>query len=112
MTSSGPEGRKTHNRTYYEKNKEVVLARNMATKRAISAYLRTIKEENPCMDCETFYPFFVMQFDHVRGIKLANLSNVANRGWSLKKVQAEIDKCDLVCCNCHSIRTYYRSNPE
>ena len=60
----------------------------------------------PCMDCGVRYPFWIMQFDHVRGKKEFNLSAVTGR--AEQKVKDEIAKCDIVCSNCHDDRTYKR----
>lgn len=49
----------------------------------------------------------VLEFDHVRGIKLANVSELIiaqNR----KHLWIEIAKCDVVCANCHRRRTAKR----
>lgn len=64
--------------------------------------IRSAKEQ-PCADCGVQYPYWVMQFDHVRGAKVANLSKC----WaSTGKILEEIGKCDIVCANCHANRTY------
>lgn len=64
-------------------------------------------KDAPCTDCGNKYPYWVMQFDHVRGVKVGDISRlVANR--QLKKALEEIKKCDLVCANCHADRTYKR----
>lgn len=58
------------------------------------------------MDCGGTFPVCAMEFDHVRGQKKFN---VPRRGRSYRAaypaVQAELAKCDVVCANCHSIRT-------
>jgi len=48
-----------------------------------------------------------MDLDHVRGTKEFKVSEAVQRayGLTLKRVQAEIAKCDVVCANCHRIRT-------
>jgi hypothetical protein len=48
-----------------------------------------------------------MDFDHRDpSQKEFNLGSEAIREmYSLEKLQAEIDKCDIVCANCHRIRT-------
>ncbi len=56
------------------------------------------------------FPVQVMQWDHKPGFeKLGNVS-AAFWGKSREEVVAEIAKCDLVCVNCHTIRTFTRSD--
>ena len=62
----------------------------------------------PCQDCNIQYPYWIMDFDHVRGDKLFNLGVGANK--SMTKLLAEIEKCDVVCANCHRNRSYARRN--
>lgn len=57
-----------------------------------------------CVDCGEA-DRRVLQFDH-RSDKVANVSWFLNRNW--EKALAEADKCDLVCANCHAIRTFER----
>ena len=60
----------------------------------------------PCADCGVRHPFWIMQFDHVRGKKEFELSDSSCR--ALQKVKDEIAKCDIVCSNCHADRSYKR----
>lgn len=62
----------------------------------------------PCMDCGNSYPSFVMDFDHVRGKKYCNISVLRRRSISWKRIESEIAKCDVVCANCHRLRTLAR----
>lgn len=68
----------------------------------------------PCVDCGKVYPPYVMHFDHVpgRGIKLFNIGAwTGGRTVStMESLLEEIAKCDLVCANCHAIRTWERSH--
>jgi len=52
-----------------------------------------------------------MDFDHVRGTKVANLGDVV-RDWSVHRLLVEAAKCDLVCANCHRNRTASRARGE
>ena len=63
-------------------------------------------KDRPCADCGIQYPYYVMQFDHVRGEKKFNIGG----GWnnSIEAILEEIDKCEVVCANCHAERTYQR----
>ncbi len=58
------------------------------------------------MDCGVYYPPFVMDFDHRDPTKkVSKISNLMRLG-SRQKLEAELAKCDLVCSNCHRIRTH------
>ena len=70
--------------------------------------LIALKRGKPCVDCNEVYPHYVMDFDHVRGEKLKNLSKLVNSTYTWRLVESEIEKCDLVCSNCHRIRTWNR----
>ena len=66
-------------------------------------------KNTPCFDCGQTFPPYVMQFDHRVGEeKLFNVGNGTMR--NKEKLLAEIKKCDIVCANCHFIRTYTRRN--
>lgn len=48
-----------------------------------------------------------MDFDHVRGDKISNISDMMGCfGWDA--IEQEIAKCDIVCANCHRERTWKR----
>jgi len=49
-----------------------------------------------------------MDFDHVRGEKVLSISAMVHKGFSWESILAEIAKCDVVCSNCHRIRTAAR----
>lgn len=64
----------------------------------------------PCTDCHQRYPYYVMDFDHVRGEKHHTLAHMSRKGmnWTLDVINDEIAKCEVVCSNCHRARTYHR----
>jgi hypothetical protein len=66
------------------------------------AYLNKLKD-GPCVDCGMQYPYYVMDFDHVRGEKTKPVSQLP-----MNKMDEEVKKCDLVCSNCHRERTQSR----
>lgn len=69
--------------------------------------VRKLKDA-PCVDCGIRYPDYVMQFDHIpeRGPKLGEINRLVCG--SLKRLLAEIEKCEVVCANCHYTRTHFR----
>jgi hypothetical protein len=68
-------------------------------------YIAQVKQDAACADCGGKFPPACMHFDHVpeRGPKLFNLGN---GDYSIEAIEAEIAKCDIVCANCHAVRTW------
>ena len=101
------------NKRYYSENKEKhranVARRNSEIRKSNTSFVREIKESTPCADCNIKYPYYVMDFDHLRD-KERNVSRMSHDSGSLDRIKAEIAKCELVCANCHRIRTYKRNN--
>jgi len=91
---------------WYPKNRQKHLGYLSNLKRKILAYINLVKSEGACSDCGYLgknYPQ-VLDFDH-RKDKKFNIGNCLSHTTSLKRVIEEIAKCDLVCANCHRIRT-------
>jgi bacterioferritin-associated ferredoxin len=57
-----------------------------------------------CIDCGETDPC-VLEFDHVNGIKDANISSMVRQGWGKQRMIAEIAKCVIRCANCYRRRT-------
>jgi len=70
--------------------------------------MRALKERASCADCKGAFPGYVMQWDHLPGQeKIADISRMAGRTRAV--VLAEVAKCELVCANCHAVRTARRA---
>lgn len=73
------------------------------------AEIQKYKAENPCVDCGGKYHPECMDFDHIGdGNKFEVISRMISGGYSEEKVKKEIEKCELVCSNCHRLRTFNR----
>lgn len=83
---------------------------HQAMAKANTAFLRTLKEALPCADCGKNFPHYVMEFDHVRGLKSFTVTSKAD--CSTKAMLSELDKCDIVCANCHKVREWSRRNAD
>lgn len=104
MSNRNKEAQARSAKRHYEANKEAVKARakkyttEVATVRN-RAYIKTYKESHPCLDCgET--DIVVLQFHH-QGDKDSNVSDSRVLGWSLTRLIVEIEKCIMLCANCH-----------
>lgn len=112
---------KRRQRRYYQRKyhtdkkhrKRVLISsvkRTKKVKRLAQKLVKKIKEATPCADCKRFFPYMCMDFDHVRGNKYRNVAQLQG-GWaSIKRLQEEIAKCEVVCACCHRVRTWKRQN--
>lgn len=102
---------KESRRKHYRNNKEAYLERTKAKKIRLQMMLREAKDK-PCMDCDVKYPYYVMDLDHRPDeVKLVDPSKLPSLG-SVRKLEQEIAKCDVVCSNCHRQRTFDRKSGE
>lgn len=87
------------------KDKVYEAARKKRNERVV--FLQEYKQSRGCADCKEMYPYWILEFDHVRGKKIANLSTMA-RTHNMEDLKKEVAKCDVVCGNCHKNRTWTR----
>ena len=73
-------------------------------------FVKDFKAGKSCHDCHNSFPPYVLDFDHVHGTKVAAISDLVAKGRSLEAINSEVQKCELVCANCHRIRTFKRRN--
>lgn len=96
-----------YSRSHYINNKEYYLNRNRQQKKRNRQTVREYKENSPCTDCKGNFPYYVMEFDH-REPELKSF-NIGKTDWgNMRPINAELEKCDLVCANCHKKRTHIR----
>lgn len=87
-----------------EREKDMHRARQRRRTAKNRVYLAEYKVSVGCVDCGYKENPVALQFDHVRGEKTRNLSQMGAK--SLERIITEIDKCEVRCANCHSIKTY------
>ncbi len=115
-----PDKVRSRNKAWYQKHAEEERARSRSYAKAHKEKRRTLAhakkasnkatvdalKEAPCVDCGSVYPSFCMDFDHLRDKRGKQLSHLYK--CSVLTVLAELKKCDLVCANCHRVRTENR----
>ena len=69
------------------------------TRQYVWEYLLT----HPCIECGESDPI-VLEFHH-RHAKDKAVSVMVAGGYPIAAIQAEIDKCDVLCANCHQRKT-------
>lgn len=97
---------KVYKDRHYADNRKAYVQRSAAQTARVRGEVAALKH-GPCADCGKAYPPYVMDFDHVRGEKRGDVAHLTGRV-SRGSLQEEIEKCDLVCANCHRERTFRR----
>ena len=101
--------RSAYKKEHYARNKQRYIdSARRRSKRIIaerSGYLLSFLREHPCVDCGEDDPL-VLEFDHLRDKEFSIGDGIRDRPWN--KVLAEIEKCEVVCANCHRRRTNRR----
>lgn len=117
MPSTRPQ--RPYNVRYYATHRQAELDRVKKRQQATLAFLRDLRRV-PCADCREVFPPHMMDFDH-RDPSKKSFPIAAGHAllMSRAKLIAEVEKCDVVCANCHALRTYAslmerrrRSTPE
>jgi hypothetical protein len=88
--------------------KTCMYQRTQGIKASVRKHIQAIKTATPCADCGICYPYYVMDFDHMRDKKF-NVARGTSAGWRLETIIDEVAKCEIVCANCHRMRTFRRS---
>lgn len=95
---------------WYPKNKKKHIGYINNIKKKIVNYIIDYKKRSKCLDCGLSGARCpeVLDFDHVNNDKKFNVSEFRHYTSGFNKVKKEISKCEIVCANCHRIRTMER----
>lgn len=94
-----------YDRERYQNGDKARKEKNKADRlEAVRSYLWELFSNSKCFDCGNRDPE-VMEFDHRDPSQKSFTISHMLRSYSLKRIQAEIAKCDIVCANCHRKRT-------
>lgn len=101
MTTNTPEQNKRYRKAYYARNKEQIKSEVKARKNKNKEWLREYKAGLVCSICGFDHPA-ALQFHH-RDPSTKDMDVSAAIGWSIDRLLKEIEKCDVLCANCHAI---------
>ena len=97
--------RKVFDAAYHQRNKERRLAQKKVLHLKFKEWYISLKSGKPCTDCGGTFPPTAMQWDHLPGTdKVGDLGTLWRRH-NKQLILDEIAKCELVCANCHAVRT-------
>jgi len=115
MAHKDPVRRKEYHAKYmkevwYPKNKEKHISYVRRNKRRVTEFIEQYKRARSCVDCGFSgreFPY-VLDFDHIDSsvVKKFNVGSWSHSVLSIEAIKREIEKCELVCANCHRKRTF------
>lgn len=106
MPYKNKEKQKEYQRQLYQKNKEKYVQRRNDARKDRRRYVDNKKKKSQCKICG-FKDYRALVYHHRDpSIKFASISNMGMRGFTYDKIEIEIEKCDLICANCHKIHNY------
>lgn len=99
---------RSYDQRYYAGNRESVLRRTSMQRLELRKWY-IARKAGACADCHELYHPVCMQFDHKPGtVKVDCVSDMVKALKPKSVIEEEIAKCELVCANCHALRTWTR----
>ena len=113
MPYKDPEKRKAYNKDYhkkwYHRNRSQRITQVKNRKKHIREWVRQLKEGMSCVKCglSGMENAWALEFHHKNHKdKDTIVSSLVSAGSSKKRIMAEINKCDVICSNCHRKEHY------
>lgn len=100
-------GKNAHERG--RRNIDILRKQRKERSDGMAEWFESLKDGQYCKDCNQPHPHWRLDFDHGSG-KLYKPGRLKNSLHSQELVKSEIAKCELVCSNCHRLRTKNRSS--
>lgn len=100
MPIKDDEKRRKYRREWYAKNKESERAHIKRRRIELKKWFQGYKKKLVCSVCGENHPATI-EFHHKFNNKEKNISLMVNDGYSTKRIMDEINKCLVLCSNCH-----------
>jgi 5-methylcytosine-specific restriction endonuclease McrA len=82
------------------------LSKNVRFRRRNQAMVAKIKLESGCNRCGYDENPIALELHHLNpNDKFMDVSTMITQGYSVQRIKNEIEKCEILCANCHSIET-------
>ncbi len=91
---------KKSKREWYYRNKDKVDSINKRNRMRAAEWVKEFKKKCKCQCGESHIA--TLDFHHIDPMKKEfQITNVVHRGWSIPKIKKEVEKCIVMCANCH-----------
>jgi len=101
MPLKDPEKRREYRRKWYKGNSKSEIAHVKRRKQEIRKWFIEFKKNLKCSVCSESHPATI-EFHHKSGENKENeIGFMVGHGYSIESIRKEIEKCQVVCANCH-----------
>lgn len=94
-----------YHRLHYEKNKQYYYEKSKTQRDKNKNYVNSVKIGHSCERCNES-DIACLDFHHLND-KDETISELVNKGSSLAAIKKEIEKCIILCSNCHRKLHFY-----
>ncbi len=91
-----------HRNSVYYLHRDKEIERSFNRRKMLVAWLKEYKSTLSCERCDYSHPS-ALDFHHSNGDKEFGIATATNRGFSIDRIKKEIDKCAVLCANCHRL---------
>lgn len=104
MPYKDPQKQKEAQHQHYLDNKDKYLSAHQRYKKRMRDWLNKIKEDAGCLKCgEKRLPCLEFHHPNVRNGDIEKRISYLIRSWGKKRILEEIEKCQILCKNCHAV---------
>ena len=99
-----------YRRAWYKRNSEKLRAKAYSRKDKLRKWFKDYKSTLTCTRCGENH-IACLEFHHPNGERVGAVRPglLAGRGWSIERMSKELERCVVLCANCHRKEHYSSS---
>ena len=101
-----------YTREHYRKNKRYYLDKNNKRRKEIRKLIWNVKAASKCKTCEEDHPACLVFHHKNPSEKGIEIGKIYTRMWGNDHIFAELEKCSILCSNCHRKLHYTERTKE
>ena len=87
--------------SHYDRHPEYHLERKQGRRKEMARWIHSLKIGKACCVCGESHPATLVYHHRSPSEKLFRISGAMSRGMGKEAILREIEKCDILCANCH-----------
>ena len=100
-TEQDREEKRAYDRRWYTLHAAQVRVRNDRQRQKLQEWYQKYKATLACQRCGENHPATLVFHHRNPSEKEVTIAQAVRSGWSIERIQEEIQKCNVLCTNCH-----------